>query len=411
MDRRRAALGRGTMNRDVPLPRLAAARRLTETTGEALRRSIAFRQLPVAKQQAILADVRSVERGLTGAPAGPRETPLAQPFVRRSLFPEEQQPQGDGGPAQPNAAPQPRAAATETLAARAGALSDEINFPAFVAGLVHGTFDAMVDASIRQMEAYAELVATVARKADDFTRDNVSRGQAIDWLSEKYPRDLERVVPLDGSGEPSLRVRRTGAEEEDAQDDRQPAWLADFDLEGEPLSDEVIELQLIPGARRRIGESRMQTLATMVLLGMNRIVVRDGSIAAKVRFRAAAKDRAKVAYASGVDPANGSWGERGSLTYGAPSMMVSTVGVNVQAESDLKVELFGEVKINFASETLPLDRFADSAQVALLQSHANRSSAAANGNDRGAGNPTTVPAPAPPSDVAPPPAAAPGGSV
>jgi hypothetical protein len=56
--------------------------------------------------------------------------------------------------------------------------------------------------------------------------------------------------------------------------------------------------------------------------------------------------------------------------------MVSTVGVNVQAESDLKVELFGEVKINFASETLPLERFADSAQIALLQSHSNRSRSA-----------------------------------
>ncbi len=382
-------------------PRVGVARRLTEATADALRRSVTFRQLPIARQQAILADLHTVQRGLSMPGAVAKEQALAQPFVRRSLFPEEQQPMDSGAApgSQPNA-PQQRPAATETLAARAGALSDEINFPAFVAGLVHGTFDAMVDASIRQMEAYAELVATVARSADDFTRDNVSRGQAIDWLSEKYPRDLERLVALDGSSEPALRARPVIAEDGEAEEDRQPEWLADFDLEGESLNDEVIEQQLIPAARKRIGESRMQTLATMVLLGMNRIVVRDGSIAAKVRFRAAAKDRAKVAYASGVDPANGSWGERGSLTYGAPSMMVSTVGVNVQAESDLKVELFGEVKINFASETLPLDRFADSAQVALLQSHANRTSAASNGATRAPANAQVEPpAGAPPAAV------------
>jgi hypothetical protein len=50
--------------------------------------------------------------------------------------------------------------------------------------------------------------------------------------------------------------------------------------------------------------------------------------------------------------------------------MVSTVGVNAQTDQSLKAELFGEVKINFASETLPLERFADEARVALLQRHA-----------------------------------------
>jgi hypothetical protein len=378
---------------------VAAARTLTSAAGDALRKSVAFRQLPVAKQQAILQDLRTVERGLQ------RAGPLAQPLVRRTLFAEPGEPPGEPAPA--TAAPQPRTAATETLAARAGALSDEINFPAFVAGLVNGTFDAMVDASIRQMEAYADLVATVARSVDDFTRDNVSRGQVIDWLSEKYPRDLERVVPLDGSGEPALRAR-PAADEDGNETEREPAWLADFDLEGESLTDELIEEQLIPMAQRRVGESRMQTLATMVLLGMNRIVVRDGSIAAKVRFRAAATDRAKVAYASVVDPANSSWGERGSLAYSAPSMMVSTVGVNVQAESDLKVELFGEVKINFASETMPLERFADAAQIRLLESHASRSSRrgrngaadTAPAGSEGIGAPASPPA-------APPPAATP----
>ena len=44
----------------------------------------------------------------------------------------------------------------QAIAARTGALVDEIDFPTFVASLVHGTFDAMVDASIRQMEAFAD---------------------------------------------------------------------------------------------------------------------------------------------------------------------------------------------------------------------------------------------------------------
>ncbi|RYF63294.1 MAG: hypothetical protein EOO22_26245, partial [Comamonadaceae bacterium] len=54
--------------------------------------------------------------------------------------------------------PAPREKATDALGRRAGALSDEIDFPAFVASLVHGTFDAIVDSSIKQVESFAGLV-------------------------------------------------------------------------------------------------------------------------------------------------------------------------------------------------------------------------------------------------------------
>lgn len=371
-------------------PALSAARDAAAKSLEGLRHSVSFRQLPVATQSAIMRDLGSIRRTFAQAAAAPISESLVgwRPIGGAGAPPETPAPATGNGES-----PRPRQAATETLAARAGALSDEIDFPAFVAGLVHGTFDAMVDASIRQMETYADLVSTVARGLDDFTRDNVSRGQVIDWLSERYPRDLVREVPLDGSGEPRL-VPRGGGEEEG--EEQSPAWLADFGIEGEPLTDEVIEEQLIPAARRHVGESRLKSLATMVLLGLNRIVVKDGTISARVRFRAAARDTAKVAYASGQEPGAPTWGERGNPAYAPPSTMVSTVGVNVQADSDLKVELFGEVKINFASETLPLDRFADSAQITLLESHAGKAA----GKPRGRSE--SLPAlPAPPA--APPP--------
>jgi hypothetical protein len=108
-----------------------------------------------------------------------------------------------------------------------------------------------------------------------------------------------------------------------------------------------------------------------VLLGLNRVVVKDGTIAARLRFRAEAADHAKVDYAVSDDPGgDASWGARGSLTYPAASTKVSTVGVTAQSDANLKAELFGEVKINFASETLPLEKFADDARRTLLERHA-----------------------------------------
>lgn len=48
-------------------------------------------------------------------------------------------------------------------------------FPGFVAGLLDGVFEAIVNASIRQMEAYAELLEGVAEGADAFGGEAGSR--------------------------------------------------------------------------------------------------------------------------------------------------------------------------------------------------------------------------------------------
>jgi len=303
----------------------------------------------------------------------------------------------------------PKKQATETIAQRAGALSDEIDFPDFVASLVHGTFDAIVDASIRQMESYADLVSAVAKTVDQFTSDNVTVNQARDWLAQQYPQDLY----LDLSESP--KVLPKPATGEDADQPRSPEWLKEFQLEGEELTPELIEEQLVPRARSKVGQSRQQMLATMVLLGLNRVVVRDGSISARLRFRASAADTAKVEYAVSDDPQGGSgWGTRGSAGYALPTTKVSTVGVNVQSDAELKAELFGEVKINFASETLPLDRFADEAKRTLLERRArpgqpaSKPAAATPVQEATAPTPATAPTTAAPiTATAPPPPPAP----
>ena len=54
------------------------------------------------------------------------------------------------------------------------------DLPAFVSELVGGVFHSIVDASARQMEAYAALVASVAMTLEAFEEDNVtSRRDAV----------------------------------------------------------------------------------------------------------------------------------------------------------------------------------------------------------------------------------------
>lgn len=254
--------------------------------------------------------------------------------------------------------------ATDALGRRAGALSDEIDFPAFVASLVHGTFDAIVDSSIKQMESFADLVGAVSKPLDQFTQENVTPGQARAWMVEQYPRD---VTLIEEGGDYRLAPLIAPGSEEAPM----PAWLAEFGEDGNELSAELLEETILPQARERMAQQRLSTLATMVLMGMQRVVIKDGSIGARLRFRAAAVDRAAVQYATSNDPSTGgaTWGARASE--GAITK-VSTVGVNAQSDSELKAELFGDVKINFASETLPLDRFVDEAQRTLLERHSRQ---------------------------------------
>jgi hypothetical protein len=143
----------------------------------------------------------------------------------------------------------------------------------------------------------------------------------------------------------------------------------------------------------------------MVLLGMNRVVVRDGTIGARLRFRAAAADHTKLDYAVSDDPGqeapSSEWGWRGSRSYAAPRTKVSTVGVNVQSDSELKAELFGEVKINFASETVPLDRFVDDARRNALERHARPSPRQADVARTASPAESALPAPSPLAPASP----------
>jgi hypothetical protein len=51
-------------------------------------------------------------------------------------------------------------------------LVDDVDFPEFVADLVEGTFQAIVDSSIQQMEAYGELLKDVSKSIDAFVKDD-----------------------------------------------------------------------------------------------------------------------------------------------------------------------------------------------------------------------------------------------
>jgi hypothetical protein len=361
-----------------------------------MRGSRGWRELGARAQSALESDVRQIESALRGGDA------YAQALDVFDLQRQSASARGGSGgnkgdpPAEPPKPPPPPA--TADIGARAAAALEAVAFPAFVASLITGTFDAIVEASITQVEAYGRLVASISQSLDDFTRDNVTLNQARDTLAERHGQDLVILFPKTGeTGQPRL-VPRPGREGES------PSWLARYDLSGQELSEELTEGALLQKGRLSSGEDRLQSLATMVLMGINRIVVNEGEVRARLQFHATARDKLQAeAQQMGVAVAS-----RG-MSAASTQMMVSTVKANSQADSTIKTDLMGEVRVNFRSETFPLERFADSAAIQLMNRHA-----------RWKTEPSSEPQPAPapaapaataPAATAPPPAGgtAPGG--
>jgi len=94
--------------------------------------------------------------------------------------------------------------------------------------------------------------------------------------------------------------------------------------------------------------------------------------------------------------------------FNAQALMVNTASINAQSDINIRADLTGEVRVKFRSETFPLERFADSAAIQLINSNAKvpeRPPAPAAAAPPAAAPPARAPAaPAPPPAVAPAPA-------
>jgi len=148
-----------------------------------------------------------------------------------------------------------------------------VNFPSFVAGLINGVFGAIVNASIQQMEAYAKLVAHASKSVSDFAADTITDGKARAELVATFPHLLCR------SGNGRLRVAADRSfSRSDLAHLRRTLGLR----RSSPALDSQNGLRdLVQAVRRRTARERQRSLALALSMGINRIVVTDGRIAAR----------------------------------------------------------------------------------------------------------------------------------
>jgi hypothetical protein len=337
---------------------------------ERLARSRAFRALPAATQSALAGDVARVFDFIGSAPSRAMAPNLDS--LRRSAQGGGPQPPGAPAPPSPatggppsGAMPPAGSGAIGRAASGTREVLGAIDFPSFVASLVQGTFRAIVDASIQQMEAYAQLLNSVAKSVDQFMAENVSDDMARDHLSENYGDVFRKDL---SSGRPKLTVDPSAGF---ASGLGLPSFIKDLGFESPgDIDEQSLDEVVIPETRRTLAEMRHQTLATMVMMGINRIVVQDGEINAKLVFHVDATEAMTLAF---NDTKVTNWnltGQMGRNPFGASGILVNTTQLNAQSDVNLRADLTGEVKIRFRSETFPLERFADSAAIQLINTRA-----------------------------------------
>jgi hypothetical protein len=256
------------------------------------------------------------------------------------------------------------------------AILNAVSFPRFVTDLINGVFKALVDSNHQQMASYVELIKNVAASLDGFSETNLGPDQARQWLVDTYPGSFETQGGADENTDPEDRAEenqsarlalRSGAAMPSEEALRTGLGLSP----DESVSSGDPETTLVPFARRMIARQRQQVLASMVMMGMQRIVIESGRINASMRFHIDTRSAANAESGSRFDLQNRTEvsGKFGYGPWGAEAKMQNTIGyVSTQKqqsteEMNTDLDLNSSVELIFKTDYLPLDRMAGKGQV------------------------------------------------
>jgi hypothetical protein len=265
--------------------------------------------------------------------------------------------------------------AVASMAGTTRNMINAISFPRFVNELITGVFKAMVETNQQQLQQYVELVRGVSQSLDGFAAlGGGSDDMAKRWLAEQFPQSFAIETP-------------DPADMPDLGDEAQSLQL--ITLGPAPLPDALrAALSLEPGeevpggsgpelfafVRRSLARNRQQVLATMIQMGMQRIVVDSGRINAAMKFHIDATSAAAEQRHTGFDTRT-TIGASGSVGFGwwsASASVSSTIGyvstTDTQTREDVNAaaDLTSSVELHFRTDQVPLDRLASQQTVQRL---------------------------------------------
>ncbi len=237
----------------------------------------------------------------------------------------------------------------------AGEFIENVDFPKFVRDLLKGVFDANLQVTIQQMEAYQKLLKTATKSVAEFA-NAIDNTAAFGYLAENKSDDFS--IDFD--------------EKETEADGKPKAVLTNKEGERVDIGDNEIKAKIMD-AKIAMAKEQRALLRETILMGISRLVVERGKVKASVLFDIKAgeqidkRDKAalKEAHSSGTSMKAGG-GFLGSI-FGGPSgghtrsdskTQISISSAKGTATTSLEAKLSGEVEIIFKSDYFKLDNFA-----------------------------------------------------
>jgi hypothetical protein len=258
---------------------------------------------------------------------------------------------------------------TSTAVTEATRLTD-IGFPEFTAKLVKDVFDALLAATLRQMEAYSELVAATAKTLQEYVAENkhlVSGEEVWDWLVKNLPGPAASVT--DPKPEDATLVRKDVVlNEDEVTKVNNKVGLTGTDAltaTGTPKTHTVTQsdIQTITDkVREIIAGNRYTLLQKMVSMGIIRLVVDYGEIETRLTFTTYGESqqlKAASAYQSRAFGISGGVSARFKAVQASVAASYSSVSVRTTSSIDRdvsgsKVDIYARVLIRFKSDYLAL---------------------------------------------------------
>lgn len=257
---------------------------------------------------------------------------------------------------------------------------ESIGFVEFTTHLVRDVYRTIVEASMDQLKAYAEFVSAIAKTAAEYETEVLGDATAQEGQADSYIKDvLGLTIPSSPTTTTSLSLT-----EDQATALKQhflgvtagiTPHLIDSDITAEITLGNLRDF-VIAKLKKQTKES-YDLIKTILKIGMQKVVVTSGEIHTKLTFHVDAADTYDKT-ATDYSQKASSWGVRGGISgskgisgsakgitvsklisggisggYSGSKISVRVVNEKTTAATNLAVDILGEVRILFRTDTFP----------------------------------------------------------
>ena len=235
-------------------------------------------------------------------------------------------------------------------------------FSDFTINLIDQVFNGIVNASIRQMSAFADLVARVSKPLEEFQNEIAgSNASEQKIIADTYIRDVLKLtvatnVNLSASDADDLKKHFAGIAVSDKPiDDSITASGSAFRI---PLTG--LE-PFVTDKLRGDAAKNYEALTTVLKLGMQKIVITEGEIATSVFFRFTESENARSsgekksvsAEAFVKNKTNAGLGSFKTKSTSGLELSLSVLNESASAASNITEAIMGKVTIKFRTDSFP----------------------------------------------------------